>query len=91
MDNTQNPVIPELTKEDFRLFVQDVVQDMADPEGDFQVMARERENIKRELNKFDPVMATKFDSILGAIEDFGTYAASKGEFLGEEARNLRGE
>jgi hypothetical protein len=72
----------KMTKEEFLAGVQDLVQDMADPNGEYAVMASEGEEISNEIRQFDPVMADKLLAITTSIRDFGQYVQSRAEFLG---------
>jgi hypothetical protein len=81
MSNTREFERPELTKEDFQEMVTEVIQDMADPHGDFQLLVKEGPLMVAEIRKFDTVMATKFEAIMTSMREFGEYCATKGEFL----------
>ena len=72
----------KMTKEEFLAGVQDIVQEMADPNSDFSLMANEGEEVAAEIREFDPVMADKLLAITTSIRQFGEYVASRAEFLG---------
>ena len=82
MSDESNARVPELTKENFQEMVIEVIQDMADPHGDFGMLQADGPLMVAEIQKFDPVMATKFESIITAMREFGEYCASRAEFLG---------
>ncbi len=71
-----------MTKDEFLEGIGDMVQDMADPRGDWQAIVTEGSEISAELKRFDPVLAQKFDAIVASISDFGAYVKDKAEFLG---------
>lgn len=78
-----------MTKEEFLEGIRDAVQDMADPQGDYQLMAREFAEVEHEVRRFDPVMAQKLTAIVASIQDFGAYVQSRAEFLGEAADSTK--
>jgi hypothetical protein len=73
----------KMTKEEFLDGVREMVQDMADPHGEYAAMATEGEEIAGEIRQFDPVMADKLLAIGTSIRDFGAYVQSRAEFLGK--------
>jgi len=67
--NTPEP----MTQEEFLDGIREAIQDMADPNGDYQLMASEYSAVVDEVKRFDPVMATKLAAIVTSIQDFGSY------------------
>jgi hypothetical protein len=83
MPFTDRPQEP-MTKEEFLDGIRDAVQDMADPGGCYQLMAREFTEVEHEVRRFDPVMATKLRAVVTSINDFGDYIKARAEFLGSQ-------
>jgi hypothetical protein len=86
-DSRSNP----MTKEQFLDGIREMVQDMADPDGDWQQLTVEGEEISAGIRQFDPALATKFDAILVSLRDFGHHVAAKAEFLGSSTETSVGK
>lgn len=68
-----------MTKEEFRDGFREALEDMKDPNSEFQKILVEGRETADELRAYDPVLADKVMAIVASIDDLGAYIRSRGE------------
>lgn len=71
--------VVSMNKEDFRAGILEAIEDMKNPEGDFNKMIAEGRDLAGELNTYDPKLGDKVLAIVASIEDLGAYIRSRGD------------
>lgn len=66
-----------MTKEDFRAGILDAIEDMNDPNGEFNRMVADGHEIVDEVRAFDPELGLKVKNIVVAIEAMGAYVRAR--------------
>lgn len=68
-----------MTKVEFRDGIKEMLEDMADPDGDFADMTNNFKQLSTELSEHDPVLADKFMDVSRSINDLGDYVRARAE------------
>ena len=71
-------VVP-MTAEEFRESMQELAEDIRNPESDFNDLVRKAEDGIRELAEHDPLLALKAAAIVRAVKDAAAYIREQHE------------
>jgi len=69
-----------MTKEEFQAGIQEILDDVEDPNSEFNtVFLKEGKEYAEEVKAFDPILAEKVVTLIKGFEDLASYVRSRSE------------